>query len=183
MTDDVIAIHEVGHAFTAVALGLALSRVQIGDDPRYILDDFGESFRRLDRVRVLMGGGAAEEPIGTGSDDQQIADLLGPDDDEIALRDEVRRFLALNQGTLRYIAARLARRGMLSGDEVEALVRGAKTFPRAERPPWRRGRSRLSACSCCCSGCRTCRCSSASSPTIALAPISHCTCGRRSGRC
>jgi hypothetical protein len=30
---------------------------------------------------------------------------------------------------LRYLAARLTRRGVLTGDEVEALVRGAKTLP------------------------------------------------------
>ena len=85
--------------------------------------------RRLDQVRVLMAGGAAEEvvfdqePIGTGSDDLQIADLLGPDDNESALRDEVRRFLALNAGTLRYLASKLGRRGMMLGDEVAAVVR------------------------------------------------------------
>lgn len=130
--DDVIAIHEAGHAIMAVALGLSLARVQVGDDPRYILDDSGcpKSFRRLDRVRVLMGGGEAErvvfgrDPFGTGSDDQQIAELLGADDNEVALRAEVARFLDLNRGTLRYVAARLARRGALTGDEVEALVRG-----------------------------------------------------------
>jgi hypothetical protein len=138
--DGVIAVHEAGHALMAVALNLALAHVQVGDNPRYDLADGPDCTspaRRLDRVRVLMGGGAAEEvvfdrqPIGTGSDDQQIADLLGPDDHEVALRDEVRRFLALNQGTLRYVAARLARRGMLSGDEVEALVRPRR---RSHRP-------------------------------------------------
>src|SRR6187399_1650447 len=97
MTDDVVAIHESGHALMATVLGFELLRVTVGDgDPRYDLAP-GPS-RRLDRIRVLMGGGAAEEvvfdrePIGTGSDDQQIADLLEPDDDEIALRDEVRKF-------------------------------------------------------------------------------------------
>jgi hypothetical protein len=134
MTDDVVAIHESGHALMATVLGFELLRVQVdNDDPRYDLAP-GPS-RRLDRVRVLMAGGGAErvifdrEPIGTGSDDQQIADLLGLDDDETALRDEVRRFLRLNAGTLRYIAAQLARRGVLSGDEVAALVRG-RTLPR-----------------------------------------------------
>ena len=134
MTDDVVAIHESGHALMATVLGFELLRVQVdNDDPRYDLAP-GPS-RRLDRVRVLMAGGGAErvifdrEPIGTGSDDQQIADLLGPDDDETALRDEVRRFLRLNAGTLHYIAAQLARRGVLSGDEVAALVRG-RTLPR-----------------------------------------------------
>ena len=118
MTDDVVAIHESGHALMATVLGFELLRVQVdNDDPRYDLAP-GPS-RRLDRVRVLMAGGGAErvifdrEPIGTGSDDQQIADLLGLDDDETALRDEVRRFLRLNAGTLRYIAAQLARRGVL----------------------------------------------------------------------
>ena len=134
MTDAVVAIHESGHALMATVLGFELLRVQVdNDDPRYDLAP-GPS-RRLDRVRVLMAGGGAErvifdrEPIGTGSDDQQIADLLGLDDDETALRDEVRRFLRLNAGTLHYIAAQLARRGVLSGDEVAALVRG-RTLPR-----------------------------------------------------
>lgn len=133
MTDDVVATHKSGHALMAVVLNLPLARVQVGDDPRYDLAP-GPS-RRLDRIRVLMSGGEAErvlfdrEPIGTRSDDQQIADLLGPDENEVALRAEVARFLELNGGTLRYLAARLARRGVLTGDEVEALVRG-RTFPR-----------------------------------------------------
>jgi hypothetical protein len=38
-------------------------------------------------------------------------------------------FPDLNRGTLRYLAARLTRRGVLTGDEVEALVRG-RTLPR-----------------------------------------------------
>ena len=134
MTDDVVAIHESGHALMATVLGFELLRVQIdNDDPRYDLAP-GPS-RRLDRVRVLMAGGEAErvvfdrEPIGTGSDDQQIAALLEPGDNEVALRAEVVRFLDLNRGTLRYLAARLARRGVLSGDEVERFVRG-RTLPR-----------------------------------------------------
>ena len=130
MTNDIVSVHESGHAFMAVALGLKLRRVQVGNDPRYLLDDCGEASRRLDRVRVLMGGGEAErvvfdrELIGGGSDDSQIADLLTDDDDEDALRDEVRRLLALNAGTVRYLAARLLREGVLNGDKVEALVRG-----------------------------------------------------------
>jgi hypothetical protein len=131
--DDLIAIHKAGHAMMGTVLGFALLRVQIGDNPRYDLAPVRS--RRLDRVRVLMAGGAAErvvfdrDPLGTGSDDQQIANLLGPDDDETALRDEVARFLDLNRGTLRYVAARLAQRGVLSGDEVEALAR-LRGFPR-----------------------------------------------------
>ncbi len=61
MTDDVVVIHESGHALMAVVLNLPLARVQVGDDPRYDLAP-GPS-RRLDRVRVLMGGGAAEEVV------------------------------------------------------------------------------------------------------------------------
>jgi hypothetical protein len=76
-----------------------------------------------------MAGGEAEriifgEPIGDGSDIKQIADLLQPFDDETQLRDEVRRLLELNSGTLRWLASKLARCGRLSGDEVERLVRG-----------------------------------------------------------
>jgi hypothetical protein len=117
--DDLIAIHEAGHALMAVALNLALARVQVGNDPRYDLADGPDCTspaRRLHRVRTLMAGCAAErvifdrQPLGGGSDDVQIANLLGPDDDETALRDEVRRFLRLNAGTLRYVAARLVRR-------------------------------------------------------------------------
>jgi hypothetical protein len=54
--------------------------------------------------------------------------------DEAALRDEVRRFLRLNAGTLRYLASKLARCGRLSGNEVEQLVRGAKRL-RARKGP------------------------------------------------
>jgi len=125
--NDVVATHEGGHAFVAVALGLLLDRVQIGDDPRYVLAR-GQRSRRLDRVRVLMGGVAAEEivfggAVGGGTDDQQIADLLRDGDDEGALRAEVNRLLALNEGTVRYLAAKLARHDTLTGDEVAALVR------------------------------------------------------------
>jgi hypothetical protein len=129
MTDDLIAVHESGHAFMAVALNLPLARVQVGKSPRYDLMG-GASHSRLDLVRVLIAGGEAEravfnrEPIGDSGDLKQIAELLKPDDNEAQLRDEVRRFLRLNGGTLRYLAARLARRGVLTGDEVEALVRG-----------------------------------------------------------
>jgi hypothetical protein len=135
MTDDLIAVHESGHAFMAVALNLPLARVQVGKSPRYDLMG-GASHSRLDLVRVLIAGGEAEravfnrEPIGDGSDLKQIAELLKPDDNEAQLRDEVRRLLELNSGTLRWLAAKLARCGRLSGDEVEALVRGAKTLPR-----------------------------------------------------
>ncbi|HEY7193317.1 MAG TPA: hypothetical protein VH439_06210 [Gemmatimonadales bacterium] len=117
----------------AVALGLTLQRVQLGDTPRYDLAD-GALAPRRDRLLVLMGGGEAEriifgEPVGTGTDDEQIADLLTADDNEIALREQVRRLFGLNAGTLRYLAAKLARCGKLSGDQVEQLVRG-RSFPR-----------------------------------------------------
>jgi hypothetical protein len=36
----------------------------------------------------------------------------------------VRRLLALNAGTLRWLAARLLREGALTGETVERLVRG-----------------------------------------------------------
>jgi hypothetical protein len=123
-----IATHEAGHATMAVVLGFELQRVQL-NPPRYDLM-LGQPSRRLDRARVLMAGGAAEEavlglePIGTGSDDEQIADLLTDADDEDALRDGVRRLLALNAGTVRYLAARLLRDGVLNGAEVERVVRG-----------------------------------------------------------
>jgi hypothetical protein len=128
--DDLISVHEAGHAFVAVALGLTLARVQIGDDPRYVLADELGPDRRRDRVRVLMAGGEAErvvfdiEPVGTASDDVQIASLLVDGDDESALRDSVRRLIELNAGTVRYLVARLARAGVLDGDEVERIVRG-----------------------------------------------------------
>jgi hypothetical protein len=103
--------------------------VQIGSDPRYVLDECEDAFRRRDLLRVLMAGGEAErvvfgrEPIGSGSDDQRIATLL-TDDDEGALRAEVARLLGLNRGTLRFLAARLMRAGMMDGAELERVVRG-----------------------------------------------------------
>jgi hypothetical protein len=125
---DEVALHEAGHAFMAVALGLPLARVKLGRAPRYDLAR-GASHPRLDRIRVLMAGGESEriifgEPRGDGSDLRQIAELLKDGDDEQALRDEVRKFLALNSGTVRYLAAKLSRRGQLTGDEVTAAVRG-----------------------------------------------------------
>jgi hypothetical protein len=121
----------------ATALGLPVRSVKVGDAPRYDLAD--GPHQRLNLIRVLMAGGEAErvvfnhEPMGDGGDLEQIAELLEDGDDETAMRDGVRRLLELNSGTLRYLAARLARRGVLTGGEVEALVRG-RTFPRAERP-------------------------------------------------
>jgi hypothetical protein len=64
--------------------------------------------------------------------------LLEDCDDETALRDQVRRLLELNAGTLRYLAAA---RGSLSGAEVERLVRGRKlgaatpNYPAPQRRP------------------------------------------------
>lgn len=55
--------------------------------------------------------------------------LLDASDDEAAMRAQVRRLLALNAGTVRYLAARLARRGALAGDEVDAIVRGRRQSP------------------------------------------------------
>jgi hypothetical protein len=137
--DDRIAVHESGHAMLACVLNLPLDHVQVGRSPRYDLVDglhLRDPASRLNRIRILAAGGEAEmvvfggEPIGDGSDIKQIADLLKADDDEAQLRGEVRRLLELNSGTLRWLAAKLARCGRLSGDEVEALVRGAKTLPR-----------------------------------------------------
>ena len=50
----------------------------------------------------------------------------------------MRRFLARNAGTVRYIAARLARRGVLDGDEVAAIVRGPREFASSSRDAHRR---------------------------------------------
>ena len=128
MTDDVVAIHESGHALMATVLGFELLRVQVdNDDPRYDLAP-GPS-RRLDRVRVLMAGGGAERVISTAS-------RLAP----AAMTSRSRTCSGLTMTRLRcgmkcedfcverrdatYIAAQLARRGVLSGDEVAALVRG-----------------------------------------------------------
>jgi hypothetical protein len=131
-----IAIHESGHGFMAHALGLALDRVQL-DPPRFDLVDKLGADRRLDHARILAAGCAAEEllfgnAIGGGSDDPKIGRLLRGDDED-ALRWEVKLFLAGNIPPVRRIADALLRHGALSGDEVEVLVRGAKTFPRPER--------------------------------------------------
>ena len=56
--------------------------------------------------------------------------LLDASDDEAAMRAQVRRLLALNAGTVRYLAARLARRGALAGDEVDESCAGAGNPPR-----------------------------------------------------
>jgi hypothetical protein len=130
MTPDVISVHEAGHAFCAVALGHAVLRVQVGDSPCSVLSPRRGIPPRLDRIRILAAGGAAEEvvfdraPVGTGTDDERIANLLTTDDDEGALRADVRRLIELNAGTVKYLAAKLARAGMLRGDEVRAIVRG-----------------------------------------------------------
>jgi ATP-dependent Zn protease len=126
-----IATHESGHAFTAVVVNLPLARVRLHPNPRYDLRDglhLRDPATRLDRIRVLMGGAEAErvifgDAIGDGTDLTQIAELLIDDDDEIALRDQVRELLALNAGTLRWLASKLMKRGRLDGDEVERAVR------------------------------------------------------------
>ena len=108
MLEDVVAVHEAGHVFVATALGLPVHSVQLGTDPRFY---FTATPERLDHVRVLMGGGEAErvifdrEPLGTSSDDLKIAALLDAGDDECALRSQVRHLLALNAGTVKYVAA------------------------------------------------------------------------------
>ena len=69
---------------------------------------------------------AFDRALGGGSDDEQIGHMLVEGDDEHALRAEVRRFLRLNAGTLRFLAAKLKRHGALSGSEVERVVRGKR---------------------------------------------------------
>ena len=129
MIDDLAAVHEAGHVLVAIALGLDVARVQVGDAPRYNLVP-GQPPRARDRACVLMAGGEAErvvfnrEPVGDVDDKRRIADLLEQGDDEIGLRNGVRRLVELNAGTIRWLAAKLARRGSLTGDEVAAIVRG-----------------------------------------------------------
>jgi hypothetical protein len=59
----------------------------------------------------------------SGGDDPRIQTLLrrGRRRGGVARRGAA--LLELNAGTLRYLAARLARRGVLTGDEVERVVR------------------------------------------------------------
>ena len=92
------------------------------------LDRIREIVPRLDRIRVLMAGAEAErvcfgDAWGGGSDDKRVADLLRDGEDESRLRDGVRRLLADNQGTLRWLANKLARCGALSGREVARIIR------------------------------------------------------------
>ena len=146
MTDDVVAIHELGHVFMAVALKHKVRSVQLGDNPRFdLVNDLSADHQRLDQIRILMAGCEAEavvfdrDPIGGGSDEKQIAGLLADGDDEAALRAQVRDLLALNAGTIRYLAAKLARADMLDGDEVARIIRGPKggiRFDRLPRPPY-----------------------------------------------
>jgi len=75
-------------------------------------------------IRPIGPGLPQEAGVSFSRPPLRRSELLEQDDDEAALRAGVRRLLALNAGTLRYIAARLARRGALTGDEVEALVHG-----------------------------------------------------------
>lgn len=134
-TDEVrhrVAVHEAGHVFVAAALGLPVRSVQLGDNPRFDFAAAPETVRRLDHARVLMAGCEAEaavtrrEPIGGGSDDTKVAALLDKNDDELTLRAQVRHLLTLNAGTVKYLAARLAQRGALTGAEVARIVRCSK---------------------------------------------------------
>jgi hypothetical protein len=132
--DDRIAIHESAHVLLATALGLPVRFVQLGDDPCYRLERDPRPDQRVAEILVLMAGCAGEEifhrtPLGGGSDDPQIARLLTAADDEASLRRQVRLFIAANYPAVRRIADALLRNGMLTGDEVEAIVRG-KTFRR-----------------------------------------------------
>jgi hypothetical protein len=120
-----VALHEAGHAVVCLGVRLPLVRLQL-NPPRYDLAP-GPHPRKA-QLLALMGGGAAEElifgdAIGTGSDDEQIRDLLEPGDDEAALRDQVRQLLRWNVGTVRLLAARLMRERALSGEDVEAFIR------------------------------------------------------------
>ena len=135
--DDVAAHHEAGHGFMAIALNMPLRSVQLGINPRFDLECDPRLTRRLDCVRVLMGGCAAEEVIfgeavGGANDDPCIYELLTDADNEDALRREVKRFLAANYPAVQRVALALIDNGRLDGDEVEALVRGPdrlKSFP------------------------------------------------------
>jgi hypothetical protein len=60
-------------------------------------------------------------PIGGGTDDEKIAELIDGEDEE-ALRRQVRLFLANNYPVVLRVAAALKRDGTLSGEQVERLV-------------------------------------------------------------
>jgi len=126
----IIATHEAGHAFVAEALGLAVSSVQVGTNPRFDLVDVPGPERRLDFARVLAAGAAGEEvifnckPIGGGTDDLAIAELLCTNDDEQQLRREVRLFIAANYPAVQRIASALLRDGTLNGSQVNQLTKG-----------------------------------------------------------
>jgi hypothetical protein len=68
---------------------------------------------------LLLGG----VPRGGGSDDPKIKRLLrGDAEAEAALRREVALFITGNYPNVLRVARALARRGVLTGDEVERLV-------------------------------------------------------------
>ena len=79
-----------------------------------------------------MAGGAAEEvllnrePIGTGSDDPKIAELLVDGDNEAALRREVRLLIAANYPTVLRIELSGSRRSGLGRSGLGALGRGRR---------------------------------------------------------
>jgi hypothetical protein len=134
MSDDVVAIHEASHAFAATSLGLKLKYVQVGNNPHYRIDT-PRPDQRLAEVMTLCAGGEGEQlffgcAIGGGTDDPKIERLLrGDAKTEAALRRQVRLFVAANYPAVRRIADALQRDGMLTGDEVAAIVRG-RAFPR-----------------------------------------------------
>ena len=110
---------------------IALGRLPagIGLHPGGLENPWNLHARQIGPTRGMAGGAAEEvllnrEPIGTGSDDPKIAELLTDADDELALRREVKLFLAANYPTLLRIADALTRRGVLSGEEVRKIVRG-----------------------------------------------------------
>jgi hypothetical protein len=122
-------LHEAAHVVTAIAVGLPVCHVQLGSTPRFDFADAPTPEQRLAHILTLITGCEGEAallnrvPVGGGSDDPRVAELLDVGEDEAELRREVRLFLAGNYPPVLRVAAALKREGQLDGVAIERLVR------------------------------------------------------------
>ena len=139
------AVHESGHAVLALLLGLRVNTVWVvgeagggGCEVSESREFDADAFERL--AIATWGGNVAEEivfgqgrPIDNTSDEEDLLELAGivhPGDPhrQRAFLDRTRaqamRRVAQYRATIERLAGLLVRRGRLSGDQVQSMLRG-----------------------------------------------------------
>ena len=131
--DHATAFHEAGHAVVALALGGKIKSVEIGSEPlTHCLHRRGTTHAAV----VALAGGLAErraEPWGLSWGDRidrqcarEVAERLAPADPLGQLQiflDQAEALLDRHWREVEAVAAALLRRGKLTGQEIDDLVR------------------------------------------------------------